>query len=266
MKKLLFILFLLPGLLFAGNKQIFDKDGIPKKPTPERLVNIIEGSPAMFSAQEVKALESNLVDFSKKTGVQIALVVVPSLNGYEKAQMATEIGHRWGVGEKGKDNGLVVLIKPKTASSRGQIFIASGYGLEGVIPDAVAKRIVESEILPSFQNKNYYEGITKSLATMQSLALKEFPPSEYLDRTDTSSGLAGILPFLLFIFFFYALLRRNKKRHYSTHSVPFWTALWLGGSMSRGSSSGWSDFSSGSGGFGGFGGGDFGGGGAGGSW
>lgn len=266
MKNLIFLFAFLPSLIFGAPGQAFDKEGIPKKPTPERLVNIIEGSPQVFSSGQINQLESNLVQFSNATGVQIVLVVVPNLNGYEKAQMATEIGHKWGVGEKGKDNGIVILLKPKSSNSKGQVFIATGYGLEGVIPDAIGKRIVEVEMIPEFKKEDYFTGITKAIQTLQSLALKEFSAKDYLSKTNSGTGSLRFLPFLLFVLFFFYLSRRNRRRNYSSSSVPFWTAMFLGGSISRGSAGGWSDFSSGSGGFGGFGGGGFGGGGAGGSW
>lgn len=266
MKHLILLFTLIPFLALAGNQQIYGKDGIPKKPTPERLVNIIGDAPQVLSNNEINALESDLVDFSKSTGVQIVLVVVPSLNGFEKEQMATEIGHQWGVGEKGKDNGIVILLKPKTSNSKGHVFIATGYGLEGVIPDAIAKRIVEAEMIPSFKKKDYYSGVSNAIKTLKSLALQEFSAKEYLSRTDNSSGIAGIIPFIIFALIFFLLKRRGARRTYSSSSVPFWTAMFLGGSIGNTRTGGWNDFSSGSGGFGGFGGGGFGGGGAGGSW
>lgn len=268
MKKLILFFLLVPTILFGANTVIFDKEGIPTKPSPARLVNIIQGAPQVFSGNQLNELENDLVTFSKSTGVQIAFVVVPSLNGLDKAQMATGIGHKWGVGEKGKDNGIVVLLKPKTQNSKGHVFIATGYGLEGVIPDAIGKRIVEVEMIPSFKQGDYYTGISKSIQTLKSLTLKEYSAKEYLEKTkSSSSGIGRFFPLLLFIIVFVAMLRRNSsRRHYSSSSVPFWTAMWLGGSMGRGSHGSWSDFSSGSGGFGGFGGGGFGGGGAGGSW
>ncbi len=267
MKNIILLFLLAPTYLLGFSIQAFDKDGIPKKPSPPRLVNIIEGTPEVFSVNQINQLEADLVSFSKSTGVQIVLAVVPNLNGYEKAQMATEIGQRWGVGEKGKDNGIVLLLKPKTSSSKGQVFIATGYGLEGVIPDAIGKRIVEIEMIPSFKHNDYYTGITKSISTLKGLALKEYSAKEYLYKTDSSSSGLSFLPFLIFIFVFLILRRRSsRRRNYSSSSVPFWTAMFLGGSVGRGSPGNWNDFSSGSGGFGGFGGGGFGGGGAGGSW
>ncbi len=267
MKRLFTLLIFFPLLTLAVGSQTFDKDGIPVKPRPERLVNIIGEEQQLFTTSQITQLESNLSDFSKSTGVQIVLVVTPNLHGYEINQVATEIGHKWGVGQKGKDNGIVVLLKPKTTSSKGQVFIATGYGLEGVIPDAIGKRIVEVEMIPEFRKGDYYTGVLRGLETLKSLALKEFSAKEYLNKTDDSSGIISLFPLILIFVLVYAIINRRRKRHIGSSSIPFWTAMWLGGSISRGSAGGgWSDFSSGSGGFGGFGGGGFGGGGAGGSW
>lgn len=240
----------------------------PEKPNPPRLVNDYAN---FLQPNEISALENKLVQFNNETSTQITIVVIQSLHGYDKAQYAAILGERWGVGQKGKDNGILFLIKPKYGNERGQVFIATGYGVEGAVPDAIAKRIVEKEIIPNFQAGNYYKGIDDAVNTMIELTKGEYTAEEYAD-----SGNVGAIvgPFLLviLIIIFSILARIRRARHYSVgHDVSFWTALWLASSATRSNSSGWSSFSSGSGsfgggGFGGFGGGGFGGGGAGGSW
>lgn len=252
----------------AFSKDGYNQDGLPIKPNPERLVNIIDGGQSVFTQNQINQLELSLTQFSNSTGTQIVLVVVNSLNGWEKSQMATEIGHSWGVGQKDKDNGIVILLKPKTGNSRGEVFIAPGYGLEGVIPDAIAKRIVEYEMIPQFKKGDYFAGISNSINVLEGLALKEFSAKEYVKKrgqSKKSSKIWSLLPFILFMVIFSILRRRGGKTYGSSSSSAFWTALFLSSSMGgRGSS--WNDFNSGGGGFGGFGGGGFGGGGAGGSW
>ncbi|MGB0404369.1 MAG: TPM domain-containing protein [Salibacteraceae bacterium] len=252
----------------VSSKGAYNKDGLPLKPSPARLVNIIDTDKPVFTQNQVNQLESSLTQFSNSTSTQIVLVVVNSLNGWEKSQMATEIGHSWGVGQKGKDNGIVILLKPKTRDSRGEVFIAPGYGLEGVIPDAVAKRIVEFEMIPQFKKGDYYTGISNSINVLEGLALKEFSAKEYVQkrgRSKKSGGIWSLLPFILFIIIFSVLRRKGGKTYGSRSNSGLLTALFLASSMgNRGSS--WNDFNSGGGGFGGFGGGGFGGGGAGGSW
>ena len=72
------------------------------------------------------------------------------------------MGEKWGIGSEKFDNGILVLLKPKTSDSKGEVFIAVGYGLEGVVPDATAKRIVENEMIPMFRENNMYGGIEKA--------------------------------------------------------------------------------------------------------
>jgi uncharacterized protein len=246
---------------------------IPDQPKPPRLVNDLAN---MLQPQERNAIERKLVEFNNRTSTQILVVTLSSLQGEEKSMVATEIGHKWGVGQEGFDNGIVILIKQKTATEKGEVFIAVGYGLEGVIPDAITKRIIENEIIPSFKRNNYYEGINNAVNTLMQLSLGEFSAKEYAEKTKRSEDNlpGGIIVSLLLFFFIFGNLfsRTNRMRRRSIgRNVPFWILLSMMGSGSRHGGS-FGNFSSGSGGFGGgggfsgFGGGGFGGGGAGGSW
>jgi uncharacterized protein len=248
---------------------------IPEKPSPPRLVNDLA---QMLSDNEVNSLEQKLVDFANSTSTQIVVVTVPSLNGEDKAMVATEIGHKWGVGQLDKDNGIVILIKPKTTDSKGEVDIAVGYGLEGVIPDAIAKRIVENEIIPEFKQNNYYTGLDKAINVIMQLSLGEYTAREYDKRTKSDALPGGIFFIIILLFFFLNIIGgvRSAGKRSIGRNIPFWILLSMLGSgsssRSRQSGSNWGNFSSGSGnfggggGFGGFGGGGFGGGGAGGSW
>lgn len=244
---------------------------IPDRPSPPRLVNDFAH---ILSQGEVNAMESKLEHFSLSTSTQIVVVTVTNLHGDAISMVATEIGHKWGVGQKEFDNGIVLLIKEKTATEKGEVFIATGYGLEGVIPDATAERIVNNEILPNFRQGNYYAGIDQAVDVLMQLSLGEFSATTYNEQVDKRKGspLGVIVPLLIFLLIFGNLFgRANRMRRGSIgRSIPFWILLSMLGSGS-GHKGSWGNFSSGSGGFGGggfggFGGGGFGGGGAGGSW
>ncbi len=264
MKKLLplFFFFLIPLLaLSEAGEDIF-----PRKPVPPRLVNDYAG---FLTPDEAARLESKLEQFARETSTQIAIVVVPDLHGYAPADYATQLAERWGIGQKNKDNGILILVKPKTATSRGEVFIATGYGLEGAVPDAVAKRIVVNEIIPEFKKGNYYTGLDKAVNRIMELTRGEYTAEEYLQRSrkkDEGSWVAILVMLFLFFLLFFGGSRRGRHTTMGGN-VPFWTLLFLGSAgRSRGS---FQDFSGGGGsfgGFGGFGGGSFGGGGAGGSW
>jgi uncharacterized protein len=170
----------------------------------------------------------------------------------------------------------VVLVKPKYAGEKGEVEIQTGYGLEGVIPDALAKRIVENEMIPRFKRDDYYGGIDAAVSAMISLAKGEYTADQYVKRNKAKSSPYALLIPVIILALVFTMIRTNRAKGMATgKSIPFWTAFWLLGSMGRGHSGSWNDFTGGGGGFGGggggggfggFGGGSFGGGGAGGSW
>lgn len=255
-------LLLLTFLTFCFSNLIIGKQDIPERPRPPRLVNDYLN---ILSAQQKSSLENKLVKFNNSSSTQIVIVIIGDLSGYDKAEFAYKIGEEWGVGQKGKDNGIVILVKPTGGQGQRKTYIAVGYGLEGIIPDAIAKRIVDHELLPNFKNNRFYDGLYAATDVLISLSLKEFKAEDYVAKTKKKFGP----PLIMIIFFILIILfsRLVRVRSYSsTNSIPFWTAFWLMGSMGGHHSGAFGNFSSGGGSFGGFGGGGFGGGGAGGSW
>ncbi|MCX7986936.1 MAG: TPM domain-containing protein [Bacteroidales bacterium] len=241
---------------------------IPSPMVPPRLVNDFIG---LLSPEQINLLEKDLIAYNDTTSTQIAVVIVKSLNGMDANYFAYKIGETWQVGQKGFNNGVVFLVKPKTPESRGQVAISVGYGLEGVLTDALSKRIIEQEIIPYFRNNQYFEGIQAGVKSIMMACRGQYKPKPKKNSDFEGSPwfALGILAFFFFSFVF-SLLQSRRRRHtigsknYS--DIPFWM-LWgsmLGSGGSKGSS--WGNFSSGSGSFGGFGGGSFGGGGASGSW
>lgn len=255
-KKIVFFLVLLA--IFPAYGQ-----DIPERPNPPRLVNDLAG---VLAGDQVNQLEQELTAFARQTTTQIVIVTVPSLNGNDISDYSFHLGEKWGVGQKGKDNGVVILFKPKTAEDKGQVFVAVGYGLEGVIPDAVANRdIVDHEMIPRFQSGDVYGGLSNGARVIMALASGEFTPQEYHDKVSSGGGFPFFLLIFLLFFVIVPLFRGRRKYYTGGSSLPFW--LLMGGMMGSGHRGGsWNNFSGGGGGFGGFGGGSFGGGGAGGSW
>lgn len=244
---------------------------------PEKSSRIVNDYTNFLSVNERNALEQKLVNFSNQTSTQIAIAIVPSLHGYDAASYAFELGERWGVGQRGKNNGILILVKPKTSDSKGEVFIATGYGVEGAVPDAIAKRIVEKEILPNFRQGQYYKGLDQAANTIISLTKGEYTADEYREQTSGNVGSAiPVIIIFMLVIIFSIMGRVRRARHYAVgHNLPFWIALGMLSSSGRSHRGNFGSFSSGSGsfggfsgggGFGGFGGGSFGGGGAGGSW
>lgn len=267
MKSVLAVIMLCMGMVMAAQ--------VPDAPNPPRLVNDFAG---LFTPQQVYALEDSLVCFAKRTSNQVTIVTVNDLGGMEASQFAYELGEKWGVGGKANSNGVVILIKPKT-DTKGEVFIATGYGVEGVLPDASCSRIINNEMIPEFKVNDYYTGVVRALNVILPVLAKEYSIEEYENEDDNAViGMMVIFIALLFVFVLIGVMKdhNDKDNDRNGNSGTFGggsdsgdvaaailLGSLLGGRSSRGSYGGGSF---GGGGFGGFGGGSFGGGGAGGSW
>lgn len=261
-RTLILLLILLASLPLAAQRVL-------PRPDPPRLVNDAAG---LLTADQAASLESKLVAYDDTTSNQIAVVIVPTLNGLEPVDYATELGRNWGVGGAEFNNGIIILIS--TGQGEGEkrkVFIAPGYGLEGAIPDITAKQIVEREMIPNLQAGNYYRAIDEATSALIRAAAGEYKaPAGYRDRGGEGGIPIGLIILMVVILVLFIGRRGGGGRG-------------GGGMMSRRGYRGWNNappiifFPGGSGGggwggggggggFGGFGGGGFGGGGAGGDW
>jgi len=255
---LFLILFFLTGISIGQN--------FPEKPEPPRLVNDFAG---VLSASETAALENKLVIYNDTTSTQIAIVLIKSLDGYPIDDYTIRLGEKWGVGSSKHNNGVLML----AAIEDRKIFIATGYGLEGALPDALVKRIVENDIKPHFKEGNYYGGLDSGVDQIISLARGEYK-GEGTKNPGKEFPISGLLIFLVIIFFILMMKVRSAKSYAHRNNLGFWAAWALLNAASSRQRGSWGGFTSGGGGFGGgggggfggFGGGSFGGGGAGGSW
>ena len=240
---------------------------IPDRPNPPRLVNDLAGV-----INDRSAMEDTLEAFARNTSKQIVVVTVSDLGGYDKADYAQRLGQKWGVGNKKYNSGVVILVKPKTQDSNGQAFIATGYGLEGALPDALCFRIVNQEMIPYFKKGDYSGGIWAALHVLMPLAKGDIDVETYMDDGDDEIGTAiGLLAFVLFIGFLIYTVNRNQNgggsgKIRNDQSTRTFGPIFFGPGWGSGSGFGGSSGGGFCGGFGGFGGGSFGGGGAGGSW
>ena len=241
---------------------------VPERPNPPRLVNDFAGI-----LGDCQWLEDSLERIAVETSNQICVVTMNDFGGYDKAMMAYSIGQEWGVGKKGNNNGVVILIKPKTEDSKGEAFIAPGYGLEGAITDAISTRIVNQEMIPHFKENDYLGGVWAGAQVVRDLATGEYNEEDYAQQDDDSALFALLLFILIFAFFMYLAHKSNQNGgggHRNNRDTGTWGGPiifttgsdWNRGGSSWGGGGGWS----GGGGWGGFGGGSFGGGGGGGSW
>lgn len=242
---------------------------LPDQPYPPRLVNDFA---SVLTESQRNSLESKLVSFDDSTSNQIAVVTVSTLDGYDASEYATELHRKWKVGTDDKDNGILILVKPKNEDGYGDVFISIGYGLEGAIPDATAKRIINDRMIPHFKDNDYYGAIDSACDKLMELASGEYSDTE--DESLEGLGIFSTAFFFGLILLFIIFVIHSKKNggggrngnggdsggRSNNNGGP----IIRGGGGNLGGGLGGGSF--GGGGFGGFGGGMAGGGGAGGRW
>ena len=251
-------------ILWIASPALWAQTGcIPDKPSFQTSVYDYA---SLLTPEQKATLEQKLIRYSDTTSTQIVVAITQDLCGGDIAMTATEWAHAWGIGQKGKDNGIFLLVSP----SDRKLFIATGYGVEGTLTDALTRRIIETRILPSFRQGDYYAGIDAGVEAIFEVLSGEFQAEPRRSGEDGGT-LFALLPILLFVaVMLIALFSKKGHSGGSGRDTSTSDALLLGlllGSMGRRSSGGSFGGGFGGGGFGGgFGGGGFGGGGAGGSW
>jgi uncharacterized protein len=243
-KKLFIFLFFLQSIAFAQD--------IPQKPNPARLVNDFVGG--LLNPSQISQLEQKLRAYQDSTSTQVVIVVVQSVQPYDINEYAVKLGRDWGIGQKGKNNGILLLWAPGDR----KIYIATGYGAEGGLTDARSKRIIEQTIKPYFKQLQYYEGLNAATDDIIKYESGEFDA----DPSTDDNGFVGVIIFIIIILIVLYIIgkRSGGGGSHGGGFIPYTTYTgW--GSSSGGSSGG----SGGGGGFD-FGGGSFGGGGAGGDY
>lgn len=229
-----------------------------------RLVTDYTG---ILKASEVQALERKLRAFEDTTSTQIAVVLVPTTEGYEIGDYAVRLAQKWGIGGKKHDNGVLLL----AALQDRTVTIQTGYGIEGVLPDIIAHRIIQNEIRPYFGQGQYYNGLQAATD-----AIIAYTKGEYKADPRARQKKGERVPTLLVVIIAVVMIslisrggggggRGGRVVTGKGASDVFWWTL-LSGMGRGGGGFGGGGFGGGGGGFGGFGGGGFGGGGASGRW
>ena len=258
MKKLFSIIALLLVSVLAFSQESFDLDKLLKQ-KPTKLVNDFTGT---LTPDQVQALERKLVSFDDSTSTQIAIVIIPSLDGRDVADYNIELGRAWGVGGKENNNGVVLLI----AKNDRKLNISVGYGLEKVLSDVTSKQIIDYTIVPNFKGDDYYRGIEEGTdAIIQAVKGEYTAPKSYGKKGTGGSSKFIFIIIAIILFLVFSGGKGGGGSFMSRRgAMPFILGSLLGGG---GRGGGWGGGGGGSsGGFGGFGGGSFGGGGASGSW
>lgn len=252
---------------------------------PQLTGRVVDQANLLTPEQELD-LSSKSAALEAQTSRQYVVATVNSLEGRPIEDYGYRVGRAWGIGQKGKDDGVILLVAPKEHEVR----IETGYGARVFLTDAMSSVIIRNSILPEFRKGDFGAGIeagSEQIIRQMSLppaeAAKAAAQAEKAQEARRHSG-AGLLPavfwFMIIGFILLSMFRRAGGRRYRTHSrggISPWVVLWGLNELSRGSRrGGWGGGSSWGGGFGGGGfgggggfsggGGSFGGGGASGSW
>ena len=243
------MLFILPAVFIAAQEF----------PKPEGYVNDFAN---IINPAEQSKIEAIARTVEEKTGIEIAVATMPSMEPYGSIeQYSIALATEWGIGKKGKDDGMLLVVALAERKTRIEV----GYGLEGIFPDGLVGRIMDTSMVPYFQNNDFSTGLAKAVEGIAGVISEEYDvdfsnisvneSQKYTETTRSSGGISS----RYFYFLFFLLIAGGRF---------LWPLLFLSGASRRryfrggfgGSSRG--GFGGGGGGFSGFGGGSFGGGGA----
>ncbi|HBF25825.1 MAG TPA: hypothetical protein DDW43_10150 [Nitrosomonas sp.] len=144
-----------------------------------------------LSSMEISRLEQQLTDFEAKKGSQIALLIIPTTQPETIEQYSIQVAEVWKLGRKGIDDGVLLLVAKNDRTLR----IETGYGLEGVLPDALARRIIDEIIVPKFRQGHFFGGLQAGVEQIISIIEGEtLPESE--PAGGASLAVENIIPFL----------------------------------------------------------------------
>lgn len=162
-------------------------------PTFPELSNIrVVDEAGLFDANQKVTLDKKLANHEANTSNQIVVVTIKSLDGYDISDYGYQLGRHWGIGQKDKNNGILLIIAPNERKVRIEV----GYGLEGALPDATSKTIIQNDILPLFKKGSYYDGVNSGLDKIILAVKGEYTPAR---STNESSSIGFILFPILFI-------------------------------------------------------------------
>jgi uncharacterized protein len=260
---------LLSFFLFFGYLGFAQSGKIPPKPSLE--TSYYEVGTTLLDEGQKQHIEQKLIKYADSTSTQIVVVVVPTTDGDDIDRYKVDLAHKWGIGQKEKDNGILLLI----AKDDRKVAIASGYGTEHLLTDAMSSLIIQNDILPAFKEGDFYKGIDNGTTAIIKVMNGEYKEERTNLRKGKKEGGGGIFIFIIIFIIIIAILSRRGGGRGGNNRGGFGSTLTdililsslgrSGGGSGFGGGSGGGGF--GGGGFGGgFGGGGFGGGGASGGW
>lgn len=189
---------------------------VPEK--PDSMMPVIDMAGIIKNDSLVNAFNTRLDSLSRRTSNQIVVVTVNDLGNLEANQFATQLGKKWGIGDKKHNNGLLILVKPRNNNGAGEVYIAPGGGLQGALPDVKCRWIIDSIMMPHLKQGDYASGIEAAIDHIEPIVLQEYEQEQLAatqNKKDSKGGGSGwwILGGIAAGIGGLALLRkRNKKK------------------------------------------------------
>lgn len=236
-------------------------------PIPKEQTSVYDYANVLKSSEKA-ALEEKLIKYSDSTTTQIVVVTVESLKGEDVGVLATNWGHKWGIGQEKEDNGVFILV----SKNDRMMSIRPGYGVEDKLIAAICGQIIDNIITPEFKAGSYYKGLDKGADAIFDVLKGKYKGTRKSDKGESNPG--GLIFFIIIFVVLIIIISKNKNNRNGGNrgggldlsDIIILSSLGRG-SGSGGGFGGFGGGSSGGGGFGGgFGGGGFSGGGASGGW
>ncbi|RRJ93115.1 TPM domain-containing protein [Paenimyroides tangerinum] len=253
----------------------FAQFNIPPKPTKASEQTSVFDYANLLKPDQKKALENKLIKYADTTSTQIVVAIIPSLEGESEGMLAPKWLHEWGIGQKGKDNGVFILL----AEKERKIYIAPGYGLEHILTAGINGELIRNYIIPEFKKGDYYQGLNEGTTQLMKLFSGTYK-GERKKNVDSSDGIPVVL-IIIGVIIVLVIVSKIKNKNGGNGKnggnrgfngpdlldIIILSGMGRGGGGNFGGSGGFGGGGSDGGGFGGgFGGGGSSGGGAGGSW
>lgn len=195
---------------------------VPEK--PDSMMPIIDLAGIIKNDSLVNALNTRLDSLSRRTTNQIVVVTVNDLGKLEANQFATQLGKKWGIGDKKSNNGLIILVKPRNDKGPGEVYVAPGRGLQGALPDVKCRYITDSIIVPHLKEGNYASGIEAAINYIEPIVLEEYKQvqaaaSQSNDKKSSGGNGWWILGGIAAGIGGLALLRKRNKKNLPQQSA-----------------------------------------------
>ena len=228
-------LLMLPMLMLTSSWSFAE----PKFPALSGRV--VDGA-SLLDVDVKQSLEAQLAQFEHDSSIQLVVVTQPDLQGYAIEDFGYQLGRHWGIGQKDKNNGVLLIVAQKERAVRIEV----GYGLEGALTDALSSNIINAVILPDFKRGQFSEGVVQGAQAIQAALKGEYQPQPE-PKAKSKRSSSG----LFFFFMFFVLMMIFSGRGGRGGFLPGLLIGGLGGGFGRGGGFGGGGFGGGGGGFGG---------------